>query len=556
MILLPTKTKEGGPMETFRQLFASLLVFVYHCFDRVVIQGYLPLLTGPEHIVYFFRDVHGIYPITKQALRQRTQDYQGWVEAFARNHRIPLQWPDPDMKKKGLRQEDYARPYLLAMERRKRLGVYFIFKTMEPGPNFRSCPPQYPTEDPGYRIIKRQWSRYTHYYFYIRDEVLGPMILCVGSFLPFSTRYWITGHSFIAGELQRQGVRFHKDDNAFLSVSDPEALQATAARLSPEIIRPRLDYGTLVLGPKFSKKDRTAVSLRRHYSLNQVEYCRNFVFPRNFPIPKLFQRSAELGVFCLTADKIAQIFGVRKHKRLRGKLHSMLEKLDHGHHVLRIYCKSLVARLYEKFSTFLRLEICVNRLKDLGLNKGLENLDALREKLVVVTDRLAGLEAELLNVHVDFPLFQRLTLPVSVGKSRIPGIKIQDTRMIRLMEVLLHGGPQLAGWRTIQIWQGLQAAFALSPQDYSLNQLRYDLRKMKGHGLLERMGNQYAYPLTEKGARVGATFILFHKRICGPLANSLFHHRPTRRPPAPAKIETAYHKADTAIQNLIDELAA
>jgi len=431
-------------METFSKLFASLLRFVYHCFDRVVIQGYLPLLTRPEHIVYFFRDVHGIYPITKQALRQRTCDYQRWVEAFARNHCIPLQWPNPDMKKKGLRQEDCVRPYLLAMERRRRFGVYFIFKTMEPGPNFRSCQPKYPTQDPRYRIIKRQWSRYTHFYFYIRDEVLGPMILCVGSFLPFSTRYWINGHSFIARELQRQGVCFHKDDNAFLSVSDPEALQATADRLSPAIIRPRLDYWTLVLGPKFSKKDRTAVPLRRHYSLNQVEYCRNFVFQRNFPIHKLFQRSAELGVFCLTADKIAQIFGVRKHKRLRGKLHSMLEKLDHGHHVLRIYGKSLVARLYEKFSTLLRLEICVNRLKDLGLNKGLENLGPLREKLVGVTDRLAALQAELLNAHVDFPLFQRLALPVSSGNSKIPGIKIQDTRMIRLMEVLLHGGPQLA----------------------------------------------------------------------------------------------------------------
>jgi hypothetical protein len=224
--------------------------------------------------------------------------------------------------------------------------------------------------------------------------------------------------------------------------------------------------------------------------------------------------------------------------------------------VLRVYCKSSVARLYEKFSTFLRLEICVNRLKDLGLNKGLENLGALREKLVVVTDRLAGLEAELLNVHVDFSLFQQLALPVSSGKSKIPGIKIHDTRMIRLMEVLLHGGPQLAGWRTFQIWQALQAAFSLSPQDYTLNQLRYDLRKMKGHGLLERVGQQYAYRLTEKGARVSAMFVLFHKRICGPLANSLFHHPPRRSSPPPAKIETAYYKADAAIQNLIDQLAA
>ena len=62
-------------METFHKLFGSLLAFVYHCFDRIVIQGYLPLLT-PEHIVHFFRDVHGIYPITKEVLAGRTDDYQ------------------------------------------------------------------------------------------------------------------------------------------------------------------------------------------------------------------------------------------------------------------------------------------------------------------------------------------------------------------------------------------------------------------------------------------------------------------------------------------------
>src|SRR5204863_275825 len=139
---------------------------------------------------------------------------------------------------------------------------------------FRSCPPKYPTDDPHYRILKREWSRYTHYYFYIRDEVLGPMILCVGSFLPFPTRYWINGHSFIANELQRQSIRFRKDDN-----------------------------------------------------------------------------------------------------------------------------------------TFLRLEICVNRLKDLGLNKGLKNLDALRKKLLEVTDRLAGIEGECSMSMSTFPCFSVWLFP-------------------------------------------------------------------------------------------------------------------------------------------------
>jgi hypothetical protein len=37
---------------------------------------------------------------------------------------------------------------------------------------------------PHYRILAHERSRFTHYYFYIRDEVLGPMVLLVASFFP------------------------------------------------------------------------------------------------------------------------------------------------------------------------------------------------------------------------------------------------------------------------------------------------------------------------------------------------------------------------------------
>jgi len=56
-------------------------------------------------------------------------------------------------------------------------------------------------------------SRFTHYYFYIRDEVLGPSIVRVASFFPFHATYWLNGHSFIEGELLKVGIGFRKDDN-------------------------------------------------------------------------------------------------------------------------------------------------------------------------------------------------------------------------------------------------------------------------------------------------------------------------------------------------------
>jgi hypothetical protein len=538
-------------METFEKLFARFLVFVYHCFDRIVIQGYLPLLTRPEHIVHFFRDVHGQYPITPQVLAKRTLEYRGWVEGYARNHKIPIVKAE-----KGVSKEDFVRPHLHRLERRNQHGLYCIFTSMEMGSTFTSKMPKFPTDDPNYRIIRRVPSRYLHYYFYIRDPVIGPLAMCVGTYLPFQTTYYLNGHNFIEIELRRQGVAFRKDDNAFLSTADPKALQGAADKLSAATIEKRLNYWTWLLGPKFSDKDRKAVHLDRKYSINQIEYCRNFIFKRHFPIHKIFEHSCEMGLFRLAADKVAYIFGVRVTKRLRGKLHSVLEKLDHGHHLLRIYCKNLVGRMYEKFSTFLRVEVCVNRMKDLGLNKGLNNLECLRQRLVAITDRFAGFEAQSLNVHVDFPLFQRMALPITAGKTKIAGIKIHDTRMMRLMEVLLHGGTQLNGWRTADIHPAILAAFGLSASTYTLTQLRYDLRKMKAHGLIERIGRGYRYRLTDKGTKSALMFILFHKRVCGPLANSLFHHRPDEALKPASKVETAYHKADRAIQQVLELLAA
>jgi len=449
-----------------------------------------------------------------------------------------------------------VRPWLRRMERHNRYGVYFIIKSMEVGTTFRSAMPKYPTADPNYRILSRQRSRFTHYYFYIRDPVLGPIALCVGSFLPFSITYYLNGHHFIEHELRAAGVKFRKNDNAFLWVADPKALQAAADRLSAKILRTRLEYWSLVVGPKFSNKDRCAVNLSRYYSIQQVEYCRNLIFRRNFPIHKLFERSCDLGLLRLSADSISQIFGWRLHQRWQGKLSSQLDKIQHGHHVLRAYAKNAVMRMYEKFSTFLRLEALSNNLKDFGLNKGLDNLDQVRRTLAAVTDRFAAVEAQALDVHVDFPLFQRLALPISCGASKIPGIKIHDTRMLRLMEVLLHAGTKVLGWRTAEIHQAILATFHLAPNHYTLTQLRYDLRKMKAHGLLQRDGRRYAYRLTDKGTRAALLFVLFHKRVCGPLANSLFHHRPTQTPTPLSKIEAAYHKADRSIDQIIQLLAA
>jgi hypothetical protein len=69
-------------MDLFTQLFGGLLAFVYHCFDRIVIYGYLSGLSRPEQVVAFFRNVVGIATLDKEVLGQRTPEAALWLATW------------------------------------------------------------------------------------------------------------------------------------------------------------------------------------------------------------------------------------------------------------------------------------------------------------------------------------------------------------------------------------------------------------------------------------------------------------------------------------------
>jgi len=86
-------------------------------------------------------------------------------------------------------------------------------------------------------------------------------------------------------------------------------------------------------------------------------------------------------------------------------------------------------------------------------------------------------------------------------------------------DVREDGFENLIAFHLSAINQAILSSFGLVPKSYSLTKLRYDLRKMKAHRLLERDGRRYPYRLTDKGTRAP---LLLHQRVCGPLANGLF----------------------------------
>src|SRR5260370_11919120 len=108
-------------MALFAKLVSSLLVFVYHCVERIVINGYLSGLSRPDQVVYFFRNVIGVAVVDKEALSKRTSDYRNWVESLARNHKTAIEWAQKDV-----RNEEYVLP---SSRRLDRAGPYDAHST-------------------------------------------------------------------------------------------------------------------------------------------------------------------------------------------------------------------------------------------------------------------------------------------------------------------------------------------------------------------------------------------------------------------------------------------
>jgi hypothetical protein len=536
-------------VDRLSELLGHHVQFSYTAWDRIVLNGYLDRLQRPENISYFFREIVGVPAVTPEVLMSRTAPYRAWVTRSAAEHAIPLV-----AASKGQRKEDVVAPYYRRFQATE--GVVAILSSTESGRTVVSYTPRYPPSggDPGYRLLHPARKRFLHYYCYLLDPILGPMSLRVGTFLPFTLAVFLNGHSFLAQELTRLGVGFRKDDNAFLAVDDLAVLEAAAERLTPRLIERRCDHWARRLAPAFGAAEQAVLPLGYRYSVAQIELATDVIFRRSAPLKALFRRATELGILLGGADRTTHLFGRRITARYGGKLQTVLDRRTAGQPILRSYYGSSFVKQYEKGDRLLRTETCINTTYDLGIGRRLENLPALHERMRTTTTRYLEAQADLLASTVDCGALASLARPVVVGTRRVPGLKLEDDRVIRRLEVRLHPGSFVADWTSREVHARLLARHRLTESDSRLTQLRYDLGKLRAHHLVERLGTSRRYHLTARGLKLGVLLVKLRTRRLGPLASLASDGRPSRPTRTTSEVEAAFHHVDTALDHLCDTL--
>ena len=376
---------------------------------------------------------------------------------------------------------------------------------------------------------------------------MGPMSLRVATDLPFTVTWYLNGHHFASQRLRGTGVSLYQQDNAILHVSDPAALQAAADALTPAVLQERRDYGAAKLAPSFGPAEHAAVDLRYRYSLAQIELATDVIFAEPSPLRALFRRAVELGVLLGGADRTTHLFGRQITRRYRGKLQTVSDRRDEGHPVLRSYYRTSFVKQYEKAETLLRTETCINDPYHLNVGRRLENLPTLVDRMAEANQRFLDAQAELLARTVDQGELARLAHPVQVGTRRVPGLRLQDDRVLRLLDVLLHPGGVVADWTSRDVPARLLERHRLTEADYRLSQLRYDLGKLRAHGFVERIGRSRRYRLTARGLKLGVLLVKLRTRLLGPLTTLVTAPVPRPDTTNASAVEAAFRQVDLAL---------
>src|SRR4029453_13593965 len=267
-------------MERLLEVLGSAVQFAYTCWDRIVVNGYIERLQRPENLIYFFHDIVGVGAIEPAGLARPPSAYKAWVRRMAEECGIPV-LAAPPAPPKGVRKEDFVEPFYRRLTGAE--GVACVLTSLEQGRTFVSYTPQWtpPSGDASYHFIKACHKRFLHYYWYVLDPVMGPMSVRVATYFPFNVTCYFNGHSFVAQDLTRDGVRFRKSDNAFLAVADVSELQAAADRVSAALLERRCNYWVRRLVPVFSPDERAALRPGYRYSMAQMELATDVIFRRS-----------------------------------------------------------------------------------------------------------------------------------------------------------------------------------------------------------------------------------------------------------------------------------
>ena len=508
--------------------------------DRMYLNVYQPRLQTAAGVAAFFRSHRGHVFASSALMDPISKAFIAQIETFTAANKVPLLGFT-----KGQRKDDVTKEYLAKFSDKE--GVLYVGKAQEKAPVFRTEKRRNPTTGQAYPWIVKSTAMVNQYYFYCVDEDFGPFFLKFCSYFPYNAKLCINGHEYVKRQLAKENIAFEALDNGVLSCANPKRLQELCDGLSAEKIDALLRKWLARLPHPFSESDRKA-GYRYDISILQAEFSLTQVLDRPQSGRIFFEEVIKENLDLGRPDQVQLIFDRRVTRRTPGRFRTrvLTEGVTPSLHI--DYKRSRIKQ-YHKEGRALRTETTINDSRDFGIGKRLSNLAALRKVGFAANRRLLEVQRISQDCAIGEDAFRQVNEPVTVDGQRASGLRFADPVVQALFAALLLFRLLPKGFTNREVRDNWASLMGKAPESISRGQMSYHLRRLRLHGVIERVRGSQRYRVTNDGWRTVYFCARIYNRVLRPgLSQAL-----GRDTAEAATIRREFDRLDEAIDGLIDK---
>jgi hypothetical protein len=399
--------------------------------------------------------------------------------------------------------------------------------------------PGWPSGHDDFEFFKEE-RRVGVYYFYICDPDFGPGFIKICTYFPYPAKVWLNGHEWAKRQADHAGIEYRALSNGFAACDQPEALQAICDSFGPEHVQWFFDRWMTNIPTPFTREDRAA-GYWWELSMRQVEVSRTLVLDDPRRARAFFEALVADNIAIGRPEQVALVFARPLRRPTRHDYGARIFSTGTDVRIDFRYKHSRVKQ-YLKDRRALRIETVINKPADIDVRARLEHLPEVIAKARAVNQRLLMIERAGQSCAIGSALFERIHQPYNRAGHRTGALRFGDSRAMALAGALCHVAHAVTGF-TNKSLRGLVAGH-LGHDDYSASKMSYDLRRLRLHGLIQRLPRSNTYVLTSEGIRVAVFYSKLQNRLLRPLLE-------TDKPPATIEIRRALDTLERAVSDYI-----
>ncbi|HEY5750595.1 MAG TPA: hypothetical protein VIU12_31250 [Chryseolinea sp.] len=519
------------------------VTFELEAIDRMYFNAYVPQLTSAAGVASYFRNYKGHrFASTKEAV-EMTADFKRAVLDFAEVNGIPI-----IRFAKGQRKDDVMQKHLRKFKGQE--GVLFIGIAQEKATVPRTVRKRFGPGDGTIPWIDYTTALVNFYYVYAVDEDFGPFFIKFCSYFPYTSKLCLNGHEYLKRQLALRGVDFEPLDNGILSCANPQLAQRLADGFDEKKIEKFFRKWLAKLPHPFPAADRKA-GYRYQLSVLQSEFSLTQVWDRPRHGREFFEEVIRENIDLGRPENVQLIFARKMQKKTAADGRCRTRIVTQGViPSLHVYYKNTHLKQYHKTcakGAALRTETTINNTYDFGVGRLLKNLPQLREIGFAANHRMLEVEKASHDCRIGAAAFQNLQTPATVDGQRASALRFGDTRVQALFGVLMLLCLQVEGFRNRQLCPLLAQMLGLPESDIRPGRMSYELRRLRLHGLIERIEKTHRYRLTRKGLATVVFYQRTYARLIRPGLSILQGGLSQTSQPLVSALQRLVHEIDANI---------